>query len=418
MALHEQTGTPALSPLAGARLVRDRRWQRYTTASFLIRFPQPMSLLSFQLVGMQLTGHLSDGALLVGVSSLCGVCGPLIGRWYDRGSAKERVQLTAMLAASCLAGIALCGELHAPYALAVALVVVQGICLGGTWAGFRSLLIGVVVEEKRTHAHYLESLMVEVGYALGPLVVTATALLWSADGALWMMVASELGGILVLRRLHLAPSPPARLAPEPLVSRSGRAPLPPMVWLMSAMACASSFGFALVESNIPARMAGYGLSTSSAGLFMALLAGGSCLGGVAVSLRPGRRRPVLARAAVLFAVFAILTLPAALARTPWLFALALPFNSLPLVPLNGLNASEIEHAVGGENRGRAFGVMNAATRFGGGCGATLNGALLPIVSAGRIPLVSSVDYVFVATVLIAVVGARRVMRSVQAAQPS
>lgn len=408
----EQTEMPLIGPIGGDRLVGDRRWQHYTIASFLIRFPQPMSLLGFQLVGMQLTGKLADGALLVGVSSLCGVCGPLVGRWYDRGSAKERVQLTALVAAASLAGIALCGELHGPYGLVVFLVVVQGICLGGSWAGFRSLLIGVVAGTDRTRAHYLESFMVEVGYALGPLVVTAVAFAWNPDGAIWMMVAFELGGIVALRRLKLV-APSGRHPRSKDVGHHRRARLPRRVWAMSAMACASSFGFSLVESNVPARMGGYGLSTSSAGLFMALLAGGSCLGGLAVSFRPVRRQSVPLRAGVLFAVFAVLTLPAALATTPWLFALALPFNSLPLVALNGLNASEIDHAVGGESRGRAFGVMNAATRLGGGCGATLNGLMLPVVAAGRIPLVSSGDYAAMAALLFVAVGLRRLRAPVE-----
>lgn len=408
MALDEPRRMPGPIPLAAGRLFSDGRWRRYTTASFLIRFPQPMSLLGFQLVGLQLTRRLSDGAILVGVSGLCGIAGPLVGRWYDRGSARERVQLTAMVAACCLAGLALCSMLHGPYGLAVALVVVEGICLGGSWAGFRSLMICVVADEKRTQAHYIESLMVEVGYALGPLVVTAVAIAWNADGAIWLMVASELGGILALRRLPLAPSQAVKEVPRASRVMARRARLPRRVYVMSAMACASSFGFALIESNVPARMAGFGLSASSAGLFMALLAGGSCLGGVAVSLRPGRRRPVLVRAALLFTAFGLLTMPAAFVTTPWLFALVLPINSLPLVPLNGLNASEIDHAVGGENRGRAFGAMNAATRLGGGSGAMLNGLLLPIVAASRIPLASSADFVLVAVTLVAVLAVQRI----------
>jgi MFS family permease len=410
MALDQQRRLPGLTTTASESLVTDRRWRRYTAASFLIRFPQPMSLLGFQLIGLRLTGRLSDGAILVGVSSLCGVAGPLVGRWYDRGSTRERLQLTATVAALCLVGLALCGTFHGPYAFAVGLVVVEGVCLGASWAGFRSLMIRVVSDGQRTQAHYIESLMVEIGYAVGPLAVTAVAFLWNADAAIWAMVVSEVGGILALRGLPLAPSTAqhrAGLVPE---VEAGHARLPRNVYLMSAMACASSFGFSLIESNVPARMAQFRLPASSAGLFMALLAGGSCLGGVAVSMRPGRRQPVLVRAMLLFGAFAILTLPSTLATSPWLFALALPINSLPLVPLNGLNASEIDHAVGGTSRGRAFGVMNAATRLGGGSGAMLNGLLLPVVAASRIPLASSADFVLVAAVLLVMLGASRVKR--------
>jgi MFS family permease len=386
----------------------DSVWRRYTAASFLTRFPQPMSLLGFQLVGMQLTGKLSYGAILVGLSGLCGICGPLLGRWYDGGPTKQRLQLTAIVAACCLAGVALCGQLRAPFAILVPLVMVQGICLGGTWAGFRSLMNGVVPAARRTQAHYIESLMVEIGYAVGPLVVTAVALLWSTDGALWMMVASEAGGIFILRRLRFVQSSEVRPARRSSANGSSRSTVVRSVWLMCAMACASSFGFAVVESNVPSSMQGFGLSPSSAGLFMALLGGGSCLGGVGVSIWSARRQSVLLRGAILFAIFGIVSLPAAFAGTAWMYGLALPINSLPLVPLSGLCASEIEHAVGSDGRGKAFGMLNAATRLGGGCGAMLNGVLLTIVSASRIPLVSSADFLLVAAVLTVFVGARHV----------
>jgi predicted MFS family arabinose efflux permease len=382
-------------------------WQRYTAASFLVRLSEPMGLLAFQLIGLQLTGKLSDGALLAGIGSLSGFLGPLLGAWYDRGSAKARTQVTGVVATCALAGVACSTWLGGSFGLVVLLVAVQGVCSGGTWAGFRALLAKVVRPEARGHAHYLESLMTEVGFASGPMVVMAADLAWGPSGAVWLMALTQALGVLILSRLptELADRPSFRSVPA--TGGSHRPALPPRAFAAMTVAAAAAFGFSMVESSVPARMAEFGTRASLAGVFMSLLACGSVLGGMLFSrLAAGRGRMIL-RQAMLFLLFSVLNIPAALAATPLIYGLTLPVNSLPLVPINGLCASEVEATVGAGRRGGAFGLLNAAMRLGGGLGVMTNGLLLRAAPASFVPVVASAAFVMTAGIL----GASRLRRS-------
>ncbi len=169
--------------------------------------------------------------------------------------------------------------------------------------------------------------------------------------------------------------------------------------VISAFAFVLSLGFSMIESNVPARMADFHLAPSAAGTYMAVLAGGSCLGGLVVSLRPlTRRRPGL-QAGVLFGLLGALSIPSALASTSSAFLVTLAFNSVALVPLNGVGTVELEHLVGRQSRGEAFGWFNSAMRLGAGFGATVNGLLLSVIRPADIPLIASLVFLSMPVVL-------------------
>lgn len=365
-------------------LFGERRWRRWTIASFLCRFPQPMSLLAFQIAGLRVTGSIGKGALLVGITGFCGLLGPWTGRRRDRGSMRRRLQASCLAASVALGAMAALVAMRASFLLVVVCAIVQGSAIAGTWSGFRALLVTVLPGEHLHQAHFVESLMVEIGYGVGPLAVTAIMVVGSVTDALLIMAMTEFAGVLALQ---FVPDLDGRKVPAPPSSRA-QFPLRDII-LICSVALAFSLGFALIESNIPARMHQYGLAADRAGVFMAVLAAGSCIGGLAVSIWPlSRARPVL-QAAALFALFGLLSLPSALAGSVLVLLLVLPFNSLPHVPLSGLGAASIEQHVGINRRGEAFGYFNAATRLGSGLGATLNGVLLGVLGAATIPLIAS-----------------------------
>jgi predicted MFS family arabinose efflux permease len=170
-------------------------------------------------------------------------------------------------------------------------------------------------------------------------------------------------------------------------------------WVICGFAMLMSCGFGMVEGNVPGRMEQYGIGNSSAGVFMAMLSVGSCIGGLAVSLRPISRRNPIRHASLMFWAFALLILPSALAPNAWVFGLTLLFVSLMLVPLNGLGAAEVEARLGRAGRGQVFSIYLAATIIGGGLGTSLNGVLASFIQPQRIPLVSVVLYVTLGIVL-------------------
>jgi len=365
-------------------LLRVRVWRRWTIASFLARLPQPMSLLAFQIAGLHATGSLGKGALLVGITGFCGLLGPWSGRRRDRGSMRRHLQVSCVIGACALAGLAASVEWRAPYGVLVVLAIMQGSAIAGTWAGFRALLVVVAPEDLVHRAHFVESLMVEVSYGIGPLLVTGIV---AVDGVTAPLVAMALAEVVAIVALQGVPDLDGRTERPARHSAANFAKKP--VLAISSLGFVLALGFALIESNVPARMSQFGASPSDAGIYMAVLAAGSCLGGLLVSLRPlSHRRPGL-QAGVLFGLFGLLSLPSALVGSPLAYLLLLPVNSLMLVPLNGLCAGEIERRVGLDGRGEAFGWLNTATRLGSGSGATLNGLLLSVIMPARIPLMAS-----------------------------
>jgi MFS family permease len=354
-----------------------------------------MSLLAFQLAGLEVTGSIGKGAILVGITGFCGVLGPWSGRRRDRGSMRRQLQVSCLVGAIALSGMAACVQWHAPYPLLVALAIVQGSAIAGMWPGFRALLVEVAPSERLHDAHFVESFMVELSYGVGPLLVTGVVAVWDVGAALVVMAVAELVGGAILFGV---PDLDRRL---PTVSRSPRLDpnLKRAVLVISGFAFVLSLGFSMIESNVPARMAGYGLAPSAAGTYLAVLAGGSCLGGLLVSLRPLPRRRAGLQAGVLFGLLGALSLPSALAGSSSAYLATLPINSLALVPLNGIGTAELERRIGRKSRGEAFGWYNAAMRLGAGAGATVNGLLLSVLHPSGVPVIASVVFLAMPLVL-------------------
>jgi len=344
-----------------------------------------MSLLAFQLAGLRVTGSIGKGAVLVGVAGFCGLLGPWSGRRRDRASMRGRLQLGCVVGALALSGMGACVRWSGPYLVLVVLAVVQGSSLSGMWAGFRALLVQVASQERLRQAHFVESLMVEVSFVVGPLLVMVITGSIGVAGALVAMAVAELVAAVLLVGV-----PDLRGARRAATGRPAglQGDVRSAVLVVSAFAFMLGLGFSMVEANVPSRMAPYGLAAGSAGVYMAVLAGGSCIGGLVVIFRPLRQGRSRHQAALLFGLLGLLGLPSALARSPSEYMAALSINSLALVPLNGLGSAEIERRVGADSRGEAFGWFNAAMRLGGGTGATLDGVLLAVMRPGDIPLVA------------------------------
>lgn len=159
--------------------------------------------------------------------------------------------------------------------------------------------------------------------------------------------------------------------------------------ILVVFAFSVGLGFGMIERSVPLRMSQYGEPTSAAGLFMAVLAIGSVIGGVFVSMRPIGSRNAWKQASILFAVFALSVIPSALAPTALTFGICLFINALALVPLGGIGMAEVEARLGKNQRAEAFSWYVTSGRIGGGLAGTAGGLLLGGLPAWQLPLVSS-----------------------------
>jgi MFS family permease len=362
-------------------LLSDRVWQRWTLASFLARLPITMALLGLVLAGHAETGSLATGARLAGVATFCaGLAGPLRGRLLDRGELRRGLQRNCFLTSGLFAAAAICVAFRVPIIVLYGLCVGIGYAFSGIYGGFRALLIVAVKPDRLRRAHFVESLMVEASWGIGPLLATLLAVLGGAVAVLTGIAAiSLLAGVSLINVVRSVPRTRSR-------SHILRQRLD--IRVLVGLAFCQGLGFGTFESNVPQRMPGYGLSANLGGVFLLLLATGSVVGGTYVSLRPIRRRRTARKGSVLFATFAVLMLPSIFAPSAIAYGGCLVFASLMLVPLNGLGMSEVEARVGAEQRAEAFSSYQAAVMIGSGIGTVLNGVLVGPIGARHIPYLS------------------------------
>jgi hypothetical protein len=276
---------------------------------------------------------------------------------------------------------------EAPFPALLAAAVALGVTLAGMFAGFRALLYVVVTSASRRHAHFVESMMVEFGYGVGPVVVGGAYFVAGVEAALLAMAACFVAATLLLRRVPAMPPIPSAVSGRPRMSRS-------LVALSGLGLCASA-GFGLVEGSVALRMGELGWPASASAAYLLLLSIGSCIGGLVVSMRPLQpARPLLAVAGLLL-VFAVTVLPQALCDGPIWYALFLPIASLPLVPLTGLASSLLEAQLGAENRGAAFGLFLTGCTVGGGFGVAMAGVIAGLTRPDVASLAASALYAVV-----------------------
>lgn len=376
------------------QLIVHRPWRLWTLASLLARIPISMSLLAFMLASEEAGGSLEQGATLAGVMTFtAGLLGPWSGRRLDRRELRGGLQRRCFMLGVSLLLLAAAFHATASLPVMVAAAAVCGYSLAGLWGGFRALLLVVVKPEHLRQAHYVESLMIEVGYGLGPLSI-GLLIGWTEPIVGLLVLASFpfVAAAILTKVTSLDASPPnRRQAPW-------RQPHLALIYLVAAVL---GVAFGAIESNVASRMEGYGLSASSGGIFLGLLATGSCIGGLVVSIRPLRSAQPIRTAGALAVGFGLLVLPSTLAPNAWAYGACLLFASVLLVPLNGLCAAELEARGGHAQRAEVFAYLMAATMMGSGLGSVLNGAVSGRTSPKVVPLIAVVVLVVLGIQLLA-----------------
>jgi len=384
-----------VSTTAGAlrALVAQPLWRRWTLAAFLARLPTTMTLLALVLAGEQATGSIAIGSLLAGVATFTsGFAAPWRGRALDRREIRGGLQRASLAAAAAFTAQGVALAVGAPVALLFVLAFVQGVAFAAISGGFRALLPVVVPREDLARANALEAVFVEVAFVSGPAVAGVVALLTGPVGVLLAMAASVAGAALVARGLpprHPVGGAAATVPPW-------RAPGALPVYLL-ALAMGVTVG--MLESAVPARMDELGLVSASAGFLLALVAGGSALGGIVASLRGHGAEHARRRAALLLGAFAVLLAPTALTGSLLALALALFVTGVPIAPLNALGAMVLQDAVPAGRQAEGFSVFIAAIMVGAGAGQALTGAVLGLVGAQGVLLAAAAVPLAAAVVL-------------------
>ena len=380
-------------PTTFADLAKHRPWRAWIPASILARLPQAMLLLSWVVVGDARTGSLTLGATLAGVASVaaCAIA-PLRGQLLDRQDLRTAVQLECLLSATNFALLIAVITASWPVWTLFAVAVAQGSANAGMQSGLRALLVAVVPAEQLHRAHFVESLIQESCYVIGPILVGVLTLVGGVRVTLGVMIGVAGAAALALTRvpsLRQRPAPRSRLYRRRDVRR------------LAALVAVICAGADLLETNVAQRMSQYDLPAAAAGWFMAVLATGTCAGGLIVSFRPLRSRGNFVRPAVLFVGFAALNVPVVLAPNAAIYAASILFSTLAFVPLVGFTAAEYEARLDEGERGAGFAYMIAGMQGGGSVGYLATGLLTGWVGARAMPLLAIGLFLCAAAVLFA-----------------
>lgn len=302
----------------GALLAR-RDLRGAIVASIVGRLPVGMTGLSILLLVQSASRSFASGGLMTAayVAGLASVS-PLLGRLIDRSGPRIvlRASAVAFPAALCLLVLG-SHRTHAGAPVNLLLAFAAGAAFPPITVCMRTFLRQRLGDDALLSTAYsLESVLIEMMFIVGPMLVAALIALGSPEVAVFLAAAcGAVGTLLFLRSPALTHW---RIQPRPGAGRLGPLATPGFAWLLLVVVgYANTFG--LVEIGVAAYAAGTG-HTALAGVLLSLMSVGSVLGGLAYGGRSWRL--ALARQfALALGLMGIGVALLAPANNPWLFAL-------------------------------------------------------------------------------------------------
>jgi MFS family permease len=284
---------------------------RVFATALIGRLPQGMSSLAILLLVRPATHSYAAAGIAVGAFAFATAAGsPCQGRLVDRYG-RARVLVPAALGqAALLAALVMAAAGGAGAVVLVLLAAGAGSLAPAIAPSVRALLGEVTGErEARETAYALESVIQELIWVSGPLVVAIVVAFASPSGALLLGAAFCIVGTILFVRSPLAQRrPPAQHHVKPqtaLASRELRVLLAPMVLMGTALGA--------IDVGLPSLALNAG-SRPSSGLLLALWSVGSLSGGLWFGSRSWRA-PLAERYRVLTVATVISTAPLMAART-------------------------------------------------------------------------------------------------------
>jgi MFS family permease len=342
---------------------------RQYAASVVARMPLGFGTLAVVLLVRESTGSYTVAGIAAGAElAMAAASAATIGRLVDRlGQARVLVPL-AIFNAAALSGLALAGLLDAPGPALVALAALVGL-MPPVSACHRALLASVLTGTRLQSAYALESIVQEMMYTGGPLLVAAAVAIGGPADALFAGAAFVLAGT-----MWFAASPLSRQWRAPAVSRPrGGAMRAPVVRTLFAYGVLAGSGFGAFEVAVVAFAEEDG-APDAAAILLALWALGSMTGGLWYGARTWRR----AAAVRLREVSAIMTLalvPPIAAPSVWALAPLMVVAGLAIAPMASLLYTLCGELAPPGMVTESFTWLNVAFLIGIGGGAALAGLI-------------------------------------------
>ena len=357
-----------------ATVLRGRGTAAPLTASIVGRLSLGMSGLALLLLVRDTTGSYASAGLVSAAYALAfGLFGPSRARAADRRGPVRALLLTAAVHPVALVALVLLAAEGAPTWTLVLPAVLGGATVPPHGPVMRALWGSLLTGPARATAYSLESVVVELCFVLGPLLVAVLSA--TVDPAAAVLAA---GGLAVAGALWQAATPAVRaVAPHPDAGGGSRiGPLAsPAVRALLLTVAGIGIGFGALEVALPAFAEEQGSRPAAAGVLLAVWSAGSIVGGLVyggLHLATPHRRQL----PVLVAALAVGTALPLLAGGPVAMGVTLFAYGLAIAPFSACNSVLLGEAAPPGTTTEAF-AWNSSMIFGGAAlGSAVAGVLV------------------------------------------
>jgi hypothetical protein len=358
-----------------AAVLQTRETRLTFALSVIGRLPIGITGLAVLLLVHGQTGSFARGGIatagyVVGLAAVA----PGLGRWIDRYGPRSALLASGMLFPAALVTLVAAVSRDAPGWLTPLLAGVAGASFPPITVCMRTFFRQRLGEDALLAAAYsLESVLIELIFIAGPMLVAGFVAFASPAAAVWFAAAcGSVGSLLfarspALRAWRIEPRRSASLL-GPLASR-------PFVALIGVVLCYST-AFGLVEIGITAYAAERG-DAAFAGVLLGVMSAGSALGGLAYGSR-GWHVPLVRQFAVTLAIMGaglcLLALPWGL----WTFVLGCAVAGVIMAPALIIQSILVAKTARAEHTTEAFTWSTSALLGGVGIGLAGGGGLLEV----------------------------------------
>jgi MFS family permease len=319
-------------------------------------------------------GFAQSGLLGTAFAIGAAIGAPLLGRGIDRVGLRPVLILTTVVESAFW----LTAD-HLGYEALLLAALVAGLLSIPIFSVTRQALAALVPPRERQAGFSLDSMSVEMSFAIGPalgiVALTSAGSGPTLFGAAVLIAASGVALTVLDPPVHGEEgADPVRHAGEQV--RSSVAVVPLREWLSPAVCAvllatfATVFTVAGTDTALTAVMRSFG-EIRLLGLVFAIWCLASLVGGFVYGGRGSRVDPM-----VMLALLAVLCVPVALAGTWWLLALLVIPTGLFCAPLITATAEELTRITPASVRGQVMGVHGSALTIGNAVGAPLIGLVV------------------------------------------